>query len=130
MALAARGERAPCAHPDYKIWQVILVTAQSQKDPVTGAIALTPLRQDASGALVPAPEAPAPNLPILIFLIFVQLIFASMVYGPIAAYLVEAFPARIRYTSVSLPYHIGIGVFGGLQPLVGLSAIAATGDIY
>jgi hypothetical protein len=53
-----------------------------------------------------------------------------MVYGPIAAYLVEAFPAKIRYTSLSLPYHIGNGVFGGLQPLIGLSTIAATGDIY
>ena len=53
-----------------------------------------------------------------------------MVYGPIAAYLVEAFPAKIRYTSLSLPYHIGNGVFGGLLPLIGLSACAATGNIY
>jgi len=53
-----------------------------------------------------------------------------MVYGPIAAYLVEAFPAKIRYTSFSLPYHIGNGVFGGLVPLVGLSVCAATGNIY
>ena len=45
---------------------------------------------------------------------FVQVIFVTMVYGPIAAYLVEAFPAKIRYTSLSLPYHIGNGVFGGL----------------
>jgi len=107
-----------------------VVTAQSQKNPVTGAIALTPLTKDASGALVPAPEAPSPNLPMLIFLVFVQMIFFCMVAGPIAAYLVEAFPAKIRYTSLSLPYHIGNGVFGGLQPLIGLSAIAATGNIY
>jgi MFS family permease len=107
-----------------------IVTVQSQKNPVTGAIALTPLRQDASGALVPAPEAPSPNIPILIFLVFAQLIFNSMAYGPIAAYLVESFPAKIRYTSLSLPYHIGHGIFGGLQPLIGLSAIAATGNIY
>src|SRR5215813_11825573 len=107
-----------------------VVTAQSRKDPVTGAIALTPLRQDASGALFPAPVAPAPNLPILIILVFVQIIIYCMVGGPLAAYLVEAFPARIRYTSFSLPYHIGNGVFGGLQPLIGLSAIAATGNIY
>ena len=53
-----------------------------------------------------------------------------MVYGPIAAYLVEAFPARIRYTALSLPYHIGNGVFGGLLPLIGLSVIARTGNIY
>src|SRR5262245_821702 len=107
-----------------------VVTARSQKNPVTGAIALTPLTKDASGALFPAPEAPAPNLPMLIFLVFVQLIFFSMVAGPIAAFLVEAFPAKIRYTSFSLPYHIGNGVFGGLQPLIGLSAIAATGNIH
>src|SRR5262245_15220199 len=107
-----------------------VVTVQSQKDPVTGAIALTPLRQDASGALFLAPEAPAPNIPMLIFLVFVQLIFATMVQGPIAAYLVEAFPAKIRYTSLSLPFHIGGGVFEGLVPLIGLSMIAATGNIY
>jgi hypothetical protein len=53
-----------------------------------------------------------------------------MIYGPIAAYLVEAFPARIRYTSLSLPYHIGNGVFGGLVPLVGVYVCAATQNIY
>jgi hypothetical protein len=53
-----------------------------------------------------------------------------MVYGPIAAYLVEAFPARIRYTSLSLPYHIGNGVFGGLMPLIGLYVVSQTGNIY
>jgi hypothetical protein len=53
-----------------------------------------------------------------------------MIYGPIAAYLVEAFPARIRYTSLSLPYHLGNGVLGGLLPVIGLSVCAATGNIY
>ena len=53
-----------------------------------------------------------------------------MVYGPIAAYLVEAFPAKIRYTALSLPYHIGNGVFGGLLPVIGLSVVASTGNIY
>lgn len=53
-----------------------------------------------------------------------------MVYGPIAAYLVEAFPAKIRYTSMSLPYHIGNGVFGSLLLVIGLSICAATGNIY
>ena len=61
---------------------------------------------------------------------FVQVLLATIVYGPIAAYLVEAFPARIRYTALSLPYHIGNGVFGGLLPLIGLSSVAATGNIY
>ena len=60
----------------------------------------------------------------LILLVFIQVIFVTMVYGPIAAYLVEAFPARIRYTALSLPYHIGNGVFGGLLPLIGLSIVA------
>jgi hypothetical protein len=53
-----------------------------------------------------------------------------MVYGPIAAYLVEAFPARVRYTSLSLPYHIGNGVFGGLLPVIGVAVCAATGNLY
>lgn len=54
----------------------------------------------------------------LIFLIFIQVMFVTMVYGPIAAFLVELFPARIRYTSMSLPYHIGNGIFGGLLPAI------------
>jgi hypothetical protein len=66
----------------------------------------------------------------LVFLVFIQVIFVTMVYGPIAAYLVEAFPAKIRYTSLSLPYHIGNGVFGGLLPVIGLSVVAQTGNIY
>ena len=53
-----------------------------------------------------------------------------MVYGPIAAFLVESFPAKIRYSAMSLTYHIGNGVFGGLLPLIGLSVIAQTGNIY
>ncbi len=66
----------------------------------------------------------------LILLVFIQVVFVTMVYGPIAAYLVEAFPAKIRYTALSLPYHIGNGVFGGLLPLIGLTVVAKTGNIY
>ena len=66
----------------------------------------------------------------MILLVFIQVVFVTMVYGPIAAYLVEAFQAKIRYTALSLPYHIGNGVFGGLLPVVGLSIIAETGNIY
>ncbi|HZU41327.1 MAG TPA: MFS transporter, partial [Terriglobales bacterium] len=106
-----------------------VVTVQSTKNKVTGAISLTPMTTDATGALVPAKEAPNPNFWALVALIFVQVIYVCMVYGPIAAYLVEAFPAKIRYTSFSLPYHIGNGVFGGLLPLIGLSACAITGNI-
>jgi MFS family permease len=63
-------------------------------------------------------------------LIFVQVIYVTMVYGPIAAFLVEAFPARIRYTSLSLPYHFGNGWFGGFLPLIGTALVAKTGNIY
>lgn len=55
---------------------------------------------------------------ILVFLVFIQVIFVTMVYGPIAAFLVEMFPAKIRYTSMSLPYHVGNGIFGGLLPAI------------
>src|SRR5437588_12934687 len=105
-------------------------TVKSATNKVTGAISLTPLTRDAHNALVPAKEAANPNLPMLVLLVFVQVIYVCMVYGPIAAYLVEAFPAKIRYTSLSLPYHIGNGVFGGLVPLIGLSSCATTGNIY
>jgi MFS family permease len=107
-----------------------VVTVKSTTNKVTGAISLTAITLDpATGTQVPAKEAPSPNLPMLVFLVFLQVIYVCMIYGPIAAYLVEAFPAKIRYTSLSLPYHIGNGVFGGLLPLIGLSLCAATGNI-
>ena len=116
-----------------------IVTAVSQKNPVTGAIGLTP-QVSVNGILQPAKEVLTyagfadlfNNIMAwkLVLLVFIQVIFVTMVYGPIAAYLVEAFPAKIRYTSLSLPYHIGNGVFGGLLPLIGLSVIAQTGNIY
>jgi len=107
-----------------------VVTVKSARNKVTGAISLTPFTTDASGALVPAKEAPNPDLTALVLLVFIQVLYVCLVYGPIAAYLIEAFPARVRYTSLSLPYHIGNGVFGGLLPLIGLSSCAATGNIY
>jgi MFS family permease len=70
------------------------------------------------------------NAFMLSFLIFIQVVFVTMVYGPIAAYLVELFPTKIRYTSMSLPYHIGNGVFGGLVPIIGLSLLSKTGNNY
>jgi MFS family permease len=123
-----------CYYPIYRAMQSAagnhVVAAQSAKNPVTGEIRLTPQTTDANGALITAPEAAAPNVTRLTLLVFLQLIFVTMVYGPIAAYLVEAFPAKIRYTSLSLPYHIGNGVFGGLLPLIGLTVCASTGNIY
>ena len=63
-------------------------------------------------------------------ILFIMVIYVTMVYGPIAAFLVELFPTRIRYTSMSLPYHIGNGWFGGMLPLTATAMVAATGDIY
>ena len=107
-----------------------VVSVKSARNKVTGAISLTALTTDATGAQVPAPEAAGVNEPMMIGLVFLQVILVTMIYGPIAAYLVEAFPAKIRYTSLSLPYHIGNGVFGGLLPLIGLSLCARNGNIY
>ncbi len=70
------------------------------------------------------------NVVALTALVFVQVVFVTMVYGPIAAFLVEAFPARIRYTSMSLPYHFGNGWFGGFLPIIATSLVARTGNIY
>ncbi len=71
------------------------------------------------------------NNPVMLTIfVFVQVLLVTMVYGPIAAFLVEIFPTRIRYTSMSLPYHIGNGVFGGLTPFIASSVVAATGNIY
>jgi MFS family permease len=130
--------------PIYKAMQSAagsnVVTATSKRNPVTGAISLIPQSQESDGNLIEAQKV----LPYttfgdllgngtawkLIFLIFIQVFWVTMVYGPIAAFLVELFPAKIRYTALSLPYHIGNGVFGGLLPLIGLSVIAETGNIY
>ncbi len=71
-----------------------------------------------------------PQVAAIIGLLLILVIFVTMVYGPIAAMLVELFPTRIRYTSMSLPYHIGNGWFGGLLPATAFAIVASTGDIY
>ncbi len=76
----------------------------------------------------PLAAAINPNVTALTALIFIQVIFVTMVYGPIAAFLVELFPTQIRYTSMSLPYHIGNGVFGGLVPFISTALVSATGN--
>jgi MFS family permease len=104
---------------------------QSTPDKITGEPKLQPVTRFRDTTEYDAvTSAPNVNVTMMILLVFVQMIFVTMVYAPIAAYLVEAFPARIRYTSMSLPYHIGNGVFGGLLPTVGLLACAWTGNIY
>jgi len=79
----------------------------------------------------PAKADPARiNYPMLIVLLTILVIYVTMVYGPIAAWLVELFPTRIRYTSMSLPYHIGNGWFGGFLPTTAFALVALTGNIY
>ncbi len=91
---------------------------------------------DSVGAAVNAAGYPAKadpatiNKPMVLLLLWLLVIYVTMVYGPIAAWLVEMFPTRIRYTSMSLPYHIGNGWFGGFLPSVSFGIVAATGDFY
>jgi hypothetical protein len=70
------------------------------------------------------------NKPMVVLILVVLVLYVTMVYGPIAALLVELFPARIRYSAMSLPYHIGNGWFGGFLPTTAFAMVAATGDIY
>jgi sugar phosphate permease len=65
-----------------------------------------------------------------ILILVIMVLYVTMVYGPIAAYLVELFPTKIRYTSMSLPYHIGNGWFGGMLPLLFVAMVASSGNIY
>jgi len=77
-----------------------------------------------------AAQAAEVNYAMTLLLLVIMVIYVTMVYGPIAAFLVELFPTRIRYTSMSLPYHIGNGWFGGMLPLLATAMVAASGDIY
>jgi MFS family permease len=70
------------------------------------------------------------NKPMVVLILWVLVVYVTLVYGPIAALLVELFPARIRYSALSLPYHIGNGWFGGFLPTTAFAMVAATGDIY
>ncbi|HEX3950520.1 MAG TPA: MFS transporter [Steroidobacteraceae bacterium] len=97
--------------------------------------AIAAFQKQVKGALTAAgyPEKADPaaiNKPMVIFILFILVIYVTMVYGPIAAMLVELFPARIRYSAMSLPYHIGNGWFGGFLPTTAFAMVAATGDIY
>ena len=100
--------------------------AKARSTAFTGAIG-----KALSGAGYPAKADPAQiNYVMLIVMLVVLVLFVTMVYGPIAAMLVEMFPTRIRYTSMSLPYHIGNGWFGGFLPATAFAMNAATGNIY
>jgi predicted MFS family arabinose efflux permease len=99
------------------------------------AAAIKTFGEQAKAALAAAgyPAAADPariDKPAVVLILTVLVLYVTMVYGPIAAVLVELFPARIRYTSMSLPYHIGNGWFGGFLPTTAFAMVAATGDIY
>ncbi len=95
-----------------------------------GATEITTYSIPAAGAFTMVAAADQVNWTMVIAILFVLVIYVTMVYGPIAAILVEMFPTRIRYTGMSLPYHIGNGWFGGLLPATVFAMSAAKGDIY
>ncbi|MFH1795412.1 MAG: MFS transporter [Pseudomonadota bacterium] len=103
-----------------------LVTAED----AAGATEITTYSVPAAGAFTMVADPAAVNWPMVIAILFVLIVYVTMVYGPIAAILVEMFPTRIRYTGMSLPYHIGNGWFGGLLPATVFAMSAAAGDIY
>jgi MFS family permease len=115
-------------------------TTLTAPDPkvVTGAerkAAITAFQEKAKTMLTaagyPAKADPAAmNKPMVVLILFIMVLYVTMVYGPIAALLVELFPPRIRYSAMSLPYHIGNGWFGGFLPTTAFAMVAATGDIY
>jgi len=91
----------------------------------------TELANDIKAAGYPSKADPEQmNKPMVLLLLFILVLYVTMVYGPVAAALVEMFPTRIRYTSMSMPYHIGNGWFGGLLPTTSFALVAYKGDIY
>src|SRR5260370_19491661 len=115
-------------------------TTLTAPDPkvVTGAerkAAIAAFQKETKAALSAAgyPDKADPatiNKPMVVLILFIFVLYVTMVYGPIAALLVELFPARIRYSAMSLPYHIGNGWFGGFLPTTAFAMVAATDDIY
>jgi MFS family permease len=105
------------------------LTGKDRKDAIAKFQAAAKTALTAAG--YPEKADPATiNKPMLVLILFVMVLYVTMVYGPIAALLVELFPARIRYSGMSLPYHIGNGWFGGFLPTTAFAMVAATGDIY
>jgi MFS family permease len=105
------------------------VTGKDRKDAIAKFQAAAKATLAAAG--YPAKADPATiNKPMVVLILFVLVLYVTMVYGPIAALLVELFPARIRYSAMSLPYHIGNGWFGGFLPTTAFAMVAATGNIY
>jgi MFS family permease len=105
------------------------VTGKDRKDAIAKFQAAAKTTLTAAGYPDKANPA-AINKPMVVLVLFVLVLYVTMVYGPIAALLVELFPARIRYSAMSLPYHIGNGWFGGFLPTTAFAMVAATGNIY
>jgi MFS family permease len=132
MRPTAIGERGADVHVGAAVVRIGDVGRMSDEE---RASAISAFQTEARSALdaggYPAAADPAAiNKPLVIGILALLVIYVTMVYGPIAAMLVELFPARIRYTSMSLPYHIGNGWFGGFLPTTAFAIVAATGNIY
>lgn len=137
MSVNYKNEEAPAGTPAViKVGDTVLESyssaglpkdeAKAKEDEFTGK-----LKELIKTAGYPPKADPATiNKPMVLLLLFILVIYVTMVYGPIAAMLVEMFPTRIRYTSMSLPYHIGNGWFGGLLPTTAFALVAFKGDIY
>lgn len=129
-------EAAPGTVASIAIGSTVIPAVDPTTVPVEArAGAITAFQRDATAALTqagyPAKADPdAINRPMVVLILFILVLYVTAVYGPIAAMLVELFPTRIRYTSMSLPYHIGNGWFGGFLPTVAFAIVAATGNIY
>ncbi|SFP53327.1 Sugar transporter [Mesorhizobium sp. NFR06] len=124
-AAAIRGGEKTTVPTDKAIADKLLT-----KDEAAGAPEVTVYNIPGGGPFAMVADPAAINWPLTIAILFILVVFVTMVYGPIAAILVEMFPTRIRYTGMSLPYHIGNGWFGGLLPATVFALSAYKGDIY
>ncbi|RWA76814.1 MFS transporter [Mesorhizobium sp.] len=124
-AAAIRGGEKTTVPADKAVTDKLLT-----KDEAAGATEITVYNIPGGGPFAMFADPAAINWPMTIGILFILVVFVTMVYGPIAAILVEMFPTRIRYTGMSLPYHIGNGWFGGLLPATVFALSAYKGDIY
>lgn len=132
------GREVASAQPEVKVTsstdpvtKAVTQTTVATQNYVDGTIKIskTPLEKDGKPDKTKIEIHPTASTSfILVLLVLAQVLLVTMVYGPIAAFLVELFPTHIRYTSMSLPYHIGNGVFGGLTPLIGTWMVSKTGN--
>jgi MFS family permease len=135
-AVNYKNEAAPAGAPaQIKIGDKVITSFDKAKAGADGAAKERTFVQEATAAIRAAGYPAAAdkarvNMPMVIAILTILVIYVTMVYGPIAAMLVELFPTRIRYSGMSLPYHIGNGWFGGFLPPTAFAIVAATGDIY